>query len=68
MRTNSSTQESQAEGSTSAGKTTVLQPPSVGESKDLYSVENQMLKVLHLFDLDRCRVAQFRAGMWWEEG
>ena len=68
MRADSSTQRSGAGGSRSAGKTTPLQPPFVEESKDLRSVENQILKVMHVFDIDRCRIAQFHTGIWWEEG
>ena len=68
MHTNSSAQLSLAAGSSSAGKTTALPPPSVEESNDSRGVENQMLKVLHVFDVDRCRIAQFHAGVWWEEG
>jgi hypothetical protein len=63
MRMNSSMHPSQAEERSSAVKTTPLD-----ESKDFYSTENQLLKVSHIFDIDRCRVAQFHAGMWWEEG
>jgi len=66
MRTNSSMCPSQTEGP--FGKTTPLEHLSVDESKDFFSEENQMLKVLHVFDIDRCRIAQFHAGMWWEEG
>jgi hypothetical protein len=68
MPTNSSTYPSRAEGRSSAGKTTPHEHPSAGESKDFSSEENQMLKVLRVFDIDRCRIAQFHAGMWWEEG
>ena len=68
MRRNSSMYPSQdAERPSSAGKTP-RQHVSLGESKDSYSEENQMLKVLHVVDSDRCRIAQFHAGMWWEEG
>ena len=68
MRTNSSMYPLQAEGPSSAGKTAPLEHLSVDESRDFFSEENQMLKVLHVFDIDRCRIAQFHAGMWWEEG
>ena len=67
MGADSSTQPSEVGGSRYAGKTTPLWPPFVEESKDLSSVENQILKVLHLFDIDRCRIAQFHTGIWWEE-
>jgi len=68
MRMNSSAQLSPADGSSPAGTTAALQPPSAGETKDLCGFENQMLNVLHVFDIDRCRTARFYAGMWWEEG
>jgi hypothetical protein len=67
MRMDSSAQLSQADGSSSGGKTAALQPFSE-ETKDSCGLENQMLTVLHVFDIDRCRTARFYAGMWWEEG
>ena len=68
MRGNSSKQSSQIQGRSPAGKQTSPEQLSVDELEDLYSAENQMLKVLLVVDGDRYRVGQFHAGMWWEQG